>query len=139
MTPVFLGAEIVKTLLMQLFVRAVARLVALRIAVVLRLAFVDTTAVEKGNSIHRRFHWEQGSRKSCYCSSLKEVNEASCTNFILNMMQHFTLNLDATISISAVSGQFLFQLVFVSNSPPPPQGTQDRRSGPCFSELPRWL
>lgn len=49
MTPVFLGAEIVKTLLMHLFVRAIARLVALRIAVVLRIAFVDTTVVEKGN------------------------------------------------------------------------------------------
>lgn len=55
MTPVFLGAEIVKTLLMHLFVRAIARLVALRIAVVLRIAFVDTTAVEKGNSIHGLF------------------------------------------------------------------------------------
>ena len=48
-TPVFLGAEIVKTLLMHLFVRATARLVALRIAVVWRIAFVDTTAAEKGN------------------------------------------------------------------------------------------
>lgn len=70
---------------------------------------------------------------------IKRINEASCTSFILNMMQHFALNPDATISLLAVFGQFLFQLVFVSNSPPPPQGTQDRRSGPCFSELPRWL
>lgn len=121
MTPAFLGAEIVKTLLMHLFVRAIACLVALRIAVVLRIAFVDTTVVEKGNSIHGLFHWEQGSRKSCYCSSLKEVNEASCTNFILNMIQQFALNLDATVSVSAVSDQFLFQLVFVSTPTPTPR------------------
>lgn len=76
MTPVFLGAEIVKTLLMHLFVRAIARLAALRIAVVLRIAFVDTTAAEKGNSIHGLFHWEQDSKKSDHCSPLKEINEA---------------------------------------------------------------
>lgn len=74
-TPVFLGAEIVKTLLMHLFVRAIARLVALRIAVVWRIAFVDTTAAEKRNSIHGLFHWEQGSKKSDYCSLLKDINE----------------------------------------------------------------
>lgn len=75
-TPVFLGAETVKTLLMHLFVRATARLVALRIAVVWRIAFVDTTAAEKGNSIHGLFHWEQGSKKSNYCSRLKDISEA---------------------------------------------------------------
>lgn len=67
-TPVFLGAEIVKTLLMHLFVRAIACLVALRIAVVQRIAFVDTTVTEKGNSVHGLFHWEQGSKKSDHCS-----------------------------------------------------------------------
>lgn len=75
-TPVFLGAEIVKTLLMHLFVRATARLVALRIAVVWRIAFVDTTAAEKRNSIHGLFQWEQGSKKSNYCSLLKDISEA---------------------------------------------------------------
>lgn len=64
MTPVFLGAEIVKTPLMHLFVPAIARLVALRIAVVWRIAFVDTTAAEKGNSTHGLFHWEQGSKRA---------------------------------------------------------------------------
>lgn len=106
MTPVFLGAEIVKTLLMHLFVRAIARLVALRIAVVLRIAFVDTTAAEKGNSIHGLFHWEQDSKKSDYCSPLKEINEAWCINSILNMMQHFAVNLDMIVSILSTLVQF---------------------------------
>lgn len=75
MTPVFLGAETVKTLLRHLFVRAIACLVALRIAVVQRIAFVDTTAAEKGNSIQGLFHWEQGSKKSNYCSLFKDINE----------------------------------------------------------------
>lgn len=85
-TPVFLGAEIVKTLLMHLFVQAIACLVALRIAVVQRIAFVDTTATEKGNSIHGLFHWEQGSKKSGYCSLRKDINKTYCINLIRNMM-----------------------------------------------------
>ena len=62
--PCVSGAEIVKTLLMHLFVRAIARLVALRIAVVWRIAFVDTTAAEKGKSIHGLFHWEQAAKRA---------------------------------------------------------------------------
>lgn len=106
MTPVFLGAEIVKTLLMHLFVPAVARLAALRIAVVWRIAFVDTTAAEKGNSIHGLFHWEQGSKKSDYCSLFKDINETYCINLIQNMMQHFALNLDMIVSILSTLEQF---------------------------------
>lgn len=105
-TPAFLGAEIVKTLLMHLFVRAIARLVALRIAVVWRIAFVDTTAAERGKSIHGLFHWEQGSKKSGYCSLLKDINETWCINLIRNMMQHSALNLDMIVSILSTSAQF---------------------------------
>lgn len=105
---------------MHLIVPAIACLVAWRIAVILRTAFVGTTAAENGNSIHDYFTGNKAAKRATII--LREINEAQCINLILSMMQHFSLHLDAIVSLMSTSVQFWSLSVFVIT--PPPQSTQ---------------